>query len=120
MKSSFTLIEIIISTIIISIVVATTFNIMLMINKKNNTTYNQTITKIDIESTRLYLQKQFIKYRDLKSLRYDNQNLFYNNALLLKNISSFEKIKYKQHIQIDFCIKNSENICTKILLKLTQ
>lgn len=117
MKKAFTLTEILLSTVIISIVVITSLNIMNILHKKNNTTYQTTISKIDLESTRLFLEKKIILDKQLSNLSFKESGLYYKNDLLLKNVSLFSKTIQDDIITLEICTNNSTEICTKTLLK---
>jgi competence protein ComGC len=116
-KKAFSLMEILVSTIIVAVVVITALNIMTILNDKNDTTYNNTVTKIDIEATRVYLENQAKQDISLEKLVHKNKQLFYDNTLLLNNISSFTKVKKSEHTQVDFCVKIDKEVCTKMVFK---
>jgi competence protein ComGC len=114
-KKSFTLLEIIFSIVIISVVVISALNMMNILNTKNNNTYKTTVTKIDIEATRLFLENKTSTDKKLDKLLYKKKKLYYDNGLLLNNISSFSKTLHPNNTEINFCITIDKEFCTKMV-----
>lgn len=98
MKNSFSLLEIILSLIISSIVIiySMLFTKELFFTNKNN--QNIEIAKIDILSTRIFIEKH---KNELDLISYKNENLYFKDSLLLENVKSFTLKKNNQNIKIE-------------------
>jgi hypothetical protein len=66
---------------------------------------------MDLESTKLFLQENNFTNIVLK----DN-NLIYNNNILLNNVTKFKYIKNNNLIFVDICIKRKYEICKNWVL----
>jgi len=108
-KKSITLIEIIFSIVLLSIVLISSADIILHLNKKNNEDQELLVQKIDFESTRLFLQKN----KNLDKLTFLNNTLYYKNDILLKNVYTFSR----NNNIISLCIKNKIKNCQEIIIK---
>lgn len=103
MKNSFSTFEIILVIIISSIV---TIYSMLFIKELYSTNKNLQeieINKLDMLSTKAFLQKQ----KDIdKKLKLINTTLYFEENILLKNIKNFNLKKEKNIITIDINLNN--------------
>jgi hypothetical protein len=105
------LFELLISIIILSVVVLYSIKFSFNIYKQNSKNLNLNIGKMDLESTKLFLQENDFDY-----LSYSGTNLIYNNRLLLNNVTKFEYLKNNNLIFIDICIKRKYEICKEWVL----
>ncbi len=81
-------------------------NILLSLYEKKNTTTSQTLNKIKLETTRLFL----VKNNDFTNIRFDNSILYFNNNILLDNISLYNLTILDKITTINICI-NDNTIC---------
>ncbi|MBP7769669.1 MAG: hypothetical protein KA055_00950 [Aliarcobacter sp.] len=97
MKNSFSLLEIILTLIISSIVIlySTLYTKELFFTNKDNQYLE--IAKVDIQSTKIFLQKH---RNELDFLSYENENLYFKDNLLLENVKNFTLEKNTQNIKI--------------------
>lgn len=97
MKNSFSLLEIIITLIISSIVIiySTLFTKELSLENR----YNQEleIDKINFLGTKVFIEKN--KY-NISNLQFSNNNLYFENNLLLKDVKEFNIMKTSKQITI--------------------
>ena len=97
MKNSFSLLEVILTLIISSIVIiySTLFTKELFFENRVNQQLE--IQKIDLLSTKIF----FEKYKnEIEKFKYSNQNLYFDNFLLLENIKEFSLNKSANKITI--------------------
>lgn len=104
MKISISLIETLFSIVILGVILVSSSSIILSLNKKNIEEYQKISIKLDFESTRLFLNT---KVNQLSKLSYSNNKLYYDNHLLLNNVSLYSKVVEYNITTIDLCIKNS-------------
>ena len=97
MKNSFSLLEIILTLIISSIVIiySTLFTKELFFENKINQQLE--IQKIDLLSTKIFFEKHL---KEIEKFTYSNQNLYFENSLLLENIKEYTINKSLNHITI--------------------
>lgn len=112
MKTSFTLLEVILSILISAIVIINTAYFSKELFQTNKDIQTIEILKLDLLSTKIFLQKN---NKDLdEKLNYENNILFFNENILLKNVDEFtisKKEKYYQvSIKVDNRIKENWNI----------
>ncbi len=117
MKKSFILLELIISIVLLSVIFLTTTTILLKVNKVNKSNLTTNLTKLEFETTKLFLINILKKEKNLNKIKYINNNLYYNNNLLQENISTFKTNKQNHLYQIDICINLYQNICQKWIIK---
>ncbi len=91
MKNSFTLLEIILTLVISSIVIiySTLYTKELFFENKINQQLE--IQKIDILSTKIFFEKHL---NEIDDFSFSNENLYFKNSLLLKNVKEFQHIRY--------------------------
>ncbi|MBU0925370.1 hypothetical protein KKG81_10820 [bacterium] len=97
MKNSFSLLEIILTLILSTIVIiySTLFTKELFFVNKNN--QNIEIAKINIQSTKIFFEKH---KNELEFMKYENENLYFKDSLLLENVKSFTLNKNSEDIKI--------------------
>ncbi len=116
-KKSFLLLEVLISIFFLSIIFLTSTKVLLSITQKNNSSYMINLTKIEFETTKLFLQNTLKKENDLNKIKYINNKLFYDNFLLQNHITSFNISSNNTVHHIDICIELYENICQTWVIK---
>lgn len=87
MKNSFSLFEIILTLVISSIVIIYSSLFLKELYFENKSSQDIQIKKIDLLSTKIFLEKH---KNNLQNLKYENNNLYFENRLLLENIKKFE------------------------------
>ncbi|RLA75716.1 MAG: hypothetical protein DRG11_00515 [Epsilonproteobacteria bacterium] len=117
MKNSIALIELIVSIVLLSVLFAGSSNFALKIYQLNEKNYHQALNKIDLESTKLFLQKQVQSGVDI-STKLNNitssktkSTLTYSGKSLLYNITEFKLKKVSKKYFINICINTKTNIC---------
>ncbi len=96
-KNSFSLFELILVILISSIVVIYSLTFFKKLYSSNNTLQKKEIVKIDLLSTKIFLQKH---KNSLDKLSYKDKTLFYDGAILLEKIKDFKIVKNTQKISI--------------------
>lgn len=113
MKRSFSLFEVLLTIVIISIVF---YNSVILANDlytKNSASLNETISKLELNTTYLFIQKNLDgKYKFL------DKKLFYGNSLLLDNVIIFNENRTDRNLEIDICIKKNIEVCQKWEFKI--
>ena len=113
MKNSFSSLELIASIIISSIVIV--YSMLFIKESMFSNTNNQEIeiVKLDLLSTKVFLQK----HNNLESkLKFENKTLYFENSILLKDVYNFEIIKQKKYYEIHINLKNKIKQIWKIKL----
>ncbi len=116
-KRSFTLLEVLLSSIIGAILLYSGYSILFHLTQKEDFTYHQTITKLDFETTRHFLEYKIKNDSTLNSLQIRDQIVSYNNAPLIKNVTHFTKQIEQMGITIDICTDLNGEFCTQIYIK---
>lgn len=106
MKKSVVLVEVIFSIVLFSIVLIGSMKMVFSLYKANNTKTFQTHNNIKLEATRLFL----IKNKNLVKLKIEDTNLYYDENLLLDNISTFKISTNGLLSTVDICIYD-DKIC---------
>jgi hypothetical protein len=103
MKNSFSLFEIILTLIISSIVIiySTLFAKNLFFENKINEQIE--IQKIDLLSTKIFFEKHL---NQIDEFSFSNQNLYFQNNLLLENVKEFNLIKLANNTTIFINLDN--------------
>lgn len=103
MKNSFSLLEIILTLIISSIVIiySTLYTKELILENKQ--TQQLEIDKIDFLATKIFIEKN---KNNIEKLSYSNNNLYFENSLLLKDVKEFNLNKTSTNITIYINLKN--------------
>lgn len=107
MKSSFSLFELILVTLVSSIVMIYSLIFIKELYENNNTQQTQEILKIDLLATKAFLDKKSDFYDDI---RYENEVLFYKDSILLENVTNFRIEKEKNFIEINLNLENKISI----------
>ena len=103
MKNSFSLLEIILTLIISSIVIiySTLFAKNLFFENKINEQIE--IQKIDLLSTKIFFEKHL---NEIDEFSFSNENLYFQNNLLLENVKEFNLIKLANNTTIFINLDN--------------
>ena len=103
MKNSFSLLEIILTLIISSIVIiySTLFTKNLFVENKINEQIE--IQKIDLLSTKIFFEKHL---NEIDEFSFTNENLYFQNNLLLENVKEFNLIKLANNTTIFINLDN--------------
>ena len=103
MKNSFSLLEIILTLIISSIVIiySTLFAKNLFFENKINEQIE--IQKIDLLSTKIFFEKHL---NEIDEFSFSNENLYFQNNLLLENVKEFNLIKFANNTTIFINLDN--------------
>ncbi len=112
MKKSIVLLELIFAIVLLSIIYLTTTKFLFAINEKNRSDFATNLTKIEFETTKLFLTNILREEKNLNNISYSNKNIFYNANLLQNNVTSFEISQYNETTyKIDICINIYNDIC---------
>ena len=112
MKKSIVLLELIISLVLFSIIAIVSSKMVYSLVEKN---YNDTFivqNNLILETTRLFLSKN----SDLSKIKQTDSNLYFDDNLLLENVSAFEISKIDDITTINICIFENK-ICQKWKMK---
>lgn len=103
MKNSFSLLEMILTLIISSIVIiySTLYSKELFL--QNRQTQELEIDKINLLATKIFIEKN---KKEIESLFFLNNNLYFGNNLLLEDVRDFHLYLNKNTIKIDINFKN--------------
>ena len=112
MKKSIVLLEVIISLLLFSIIAIVSSKMLFTLISKNNNDTFIVENNLILETTRLFLTKK----NDLTQLALNDSKLYFNNSLLLENISKYNFSKKEDIVTIDICI-NKNMICQVWKLK---
>ncbi len=113
MKSSFSLLELILVTLISSIVIIYSLVFIKELYTNSDTIQKQEIAKIDLLASKAFLDKKADFYEYIK---YEGTTVFYKNSILLEDITSFNMKKEQKLIKID--IKYKDEIFIKWVFKI--
>lgn len=103
MKNSFTLLEILLTIVISSVVIIYSLNFTKNLYLENEQSKNIEILKLDMMSTKIFLQKQ----NNIKSrLSFQNGNLFFDDSILLKDVKKFDIQNTNGKIEIKINLNN--------------
>ena len=100
-KSAFSLIEVILSIMLISIITIYSMLFYKDIFDMNRTLFNEEKAKLELFNTKLFLEKN----KNLEKLKFEDNSLFYDESLLLKNISTYTFNQNQKYYEIKICIK---------------
>ena len=104
MKSSFTLLEIILSIVISAIVIINSAYFSKELFQTNKDMQNIEILKLDLLSTKIFLQKN---NKDLKEkLNYENNTLYFDKSILLQNVDEFSILMKTPYYEISIKLNN--------------
>jgi len=104
-KKSVVLLEVIISLILFSIIAIVSSKMVYALVKKNHTDTFIAENNLILETTRLFLSKK----NDFTQVHQIDKNLYFNNNLLLENISKYESFKVNSIRTVNICIFDNSN-----------
>ncbi|MCJ8326880.1 MAG: type II secretion system GspH family protein [Campylobacterales bacterium] len=103
MKKSFTLIEILFVISIFSLLIISSLSFLKEVNINNKDIYKNEINFLDIQSTFVFIQNNV---KDIKSLKYTDENIYFKNAILLKNVNKYSLEKYSDGYKVKITFYN--------------
>ncbi len=109
-KKSFSLIELIVSIFIISLISIYSIYFYKEIFFKNEQLFLDEKTKLELLNFKLFLQKN----KNFDKLSFSNQKLYYDNALLLKEVNKYEFISKNDYISINICLQS--RVCQEVVI----
>lgn len=114
MKNSFSTFEIILAIIVSSIVVIYSMLFIKESYENNQSLETIQIHKLDLLSTKAFLQK----HEDLENkLSYKNETLYFEDAVLLKNVKEYKINKKVDFLEIEINLDNQIKQTWKINIK---
>ena len=116
-KQGFTLIETLLSLILVGIITSSAFIFSHLLYQQNDTSFEVARDKLAFESLRLFLAQAIKNDPTLQLLSYDGSQLFYDGALLEKNVASFTIARNTSTITLEICLKQEVTFCTQIVLR---
>lgn len=105
MKKSIVLLEVIISLILFSIIAIVSSKMVYSLIQRNHTDTFIVENNLILETTRLFVSKN-----DFTKVQKRGENLYFDNNLLLENISKYESFKVSDIQTINICIYDNK-IC---------
>jgi prepilin-type N-terminal cleavage/methylation domain-containing protein len=109
-KKSFSLIELIATIFIISIISVYSIYFYKEIFFKNEQLFEDEKTKLELLNFKLFLEKNL----SFEKLSYNNQNIYFDGALLLKDVNKYELNSTNTYVSIDICLKN--RVCQELVI----
>ncbi len=103
-KRAFSIFELIVVIFISSIVLIYTFKFLKETYEIQIQNEKIAILKIDLNSTKIILKKNLPT--SINKLKYKNQTLYYENNILLKNVTAFSINKSSKQIKISITLQN--------------
>ena len=103
MKNSFTLLEIILTLVISSIIVIYSALFTKELFFENKINQQLELQKINLLSTKIFFEKHLTQ---IDEFNVSNENLYFQNNLLLENIKEFSLIKIENRINISINLDN--------------
>jgi len=113
MKNSFSIFELILTLIISTTIVVYSTIFLKELFLKNQETLNMELCKIELLSTKAFLEKN---KDDLSQLTFVNNALFFKNSTLLKNVAKFKMNTSNNITTIQIELSNSLKQVWKITL----
>lgn len=104
-KKAFSLFEVIIVIFISSIVLIYTFIFTKELYLSNKTNQDLSILKIDLNSTKIILQKNKEKIKD--ELLFKDSTLYFKDGILLKNVTDFKLKETVSSFKIEIKVNNT-------------
>jgi hypothetical protein len=117
MKKSFSMLELIVVVVLLSVVFVANSTLALKIYEINELNYMTAIDKIELENTKLFLEKQLSSGVDigtkLSQIPQTNHptSLTYKGKVLLQNVTKFKITKLSSLYHIDICLQNRRTNC---------
>lgn len=115
-KQASILLEVIFSIMLLSIVTVSAMLIYKEFFKLNRNEFNIEINKIELLNTKYFLQKKLNFLNDTTKLTFSNSNLYFDNHLLLNNVSSYNVKSTSSSFTMNICLK--DKICKEFLFLL--
>jgi hypothetical protein len=109
---SIVLLELIISIVLVSIISLISLDFTFSLYKQNQKNIILNIIKIDLESTKL-----FLNINKFDKISYKNKTIKYNNNILLQNVSKFNYSSSNDLTKVDICIYNKYEVCKQWIMK---
>ena len=103
MKNSFSLLEVILTLIISSIVIIYSTLFAKELFFENRINQQLEIQKIDLISTKIFFEKHL---NQIDEFSFSNENLYFQNNLLLENVKEFNLIKFANNTTIFINLDN--------------
>ena len=116
-KQGFTLIETLLSLMLVALITSSAFVFSHLLYQQNDRSFEVARDKLAFESLRLFLAQAIKNDPTLDLLHYDQSQLFYDGALLEKNVASYEKTISTTTITLAICLKQKVDFCTHIVLR---
>jgi len=104
MKKAYSLFELILVIFISSIVLIYSFKFVKEIQEATISQEKTAILKIDINSTKIFIEKNLPF--SIEKLKYKGSTLFFDDAILLENITSFSMNKTPNTLTINITVEN--------------
>lgn len=111
------LLEIIFTIVLLSIIYLTTSKFIFILNEKNKINYSTNLTKLEFETTRIFLMSILKTEQNLNKIRHTNNKLFFNDYLLQDKVKKFKILKVNDIYSIEICINLYDNICQSWIIK---
>lgn len=109
-KSASLILETILSLALFSVVALVTVNTVSSLSRKNHTLNKDLQSILELESTKYFIQKNSTTQITLK-----DDTLYFQNSILLKNISSYNIVKNANNSTINICLKKN-TICQEWII----
>jgi len=104
MKNGFSLFELIIVVFISSLVIITSLSFAKNIQETQVENQELAISKIDLNATKIFLEKH--KSNLSSKLKFENNTLYFENSILLKDVNSFSINSSSNYININITLKD--------------
>lgn len=114
-KSGFSLIELLMSLLIMGILIAVSMGIFHNIFGLHEEEYQKEISKLELLNTQYFLEKNLTSSNHSKLLL-KQKKLLFEQYLLLKSVTQFTKKRHNNKLFIDICVKN--RLCKKWVIVL--
>lgn len=115
-KQASILLEVIVSIAILSLVMINAMFIYQEFYQIKKDDFQSEISNIELLNTKYFLQKNIQSKTDLHHLKQSTDTLYFDEAILLQDVSSYTVTSTNQLTSINICIKNK--ICKTIVLRL--
>jgi len=112
--NTFVLLEMLLSFILITVVVAVSFNMLKTLSKKNQLKFDETVVKLEFENFSFFLNNRIKDDKNLDKLIFVDNKILYNNSLLLDNVTKFKKNILNDYIEINLCLYTMKK-CTNLV-----
>jgi len=110
MKKSFTLLEVIFVIIISSLFILSSTLFLKNMALKNDSVYKKREQHLDLKSSFVFIQNNV---KEINTLNFQNNNLYFDKKLLLENLLSYEINKNTNAYTIKICL---QLLCQKSII----